>query len=76
MKAARRAALGLHRGNQDRNMTFGFISLRFLVPADLLGGLGQVTSTLLPSIYSPSRKHGKTFFEWRVLQGLENVDLH
>lgn len=53
IKAAHRVALGLRGGNQDRNMTSGFISSRFLVPADFLGGLGQVTSTLLASIYSP-----------------------
>ena len=53
VKAAHRVSLGLRGGNQDQNMTSGFISSRFLVPADLPGGLGQVTSTLLTSAYYP-----------------------
>lgn len=63
IKAACRVALGLRGGNQDQNMTSGFISSRFLVPADLLGGLGQATSTLLTSVYSPlaSTERDNTF---------------
>lgn len=71
IKAAHRVALGLHRGNQDQNMTSSFISSRFLVPADLLGGLGQATSTLLTSIYSPlaSTERDNIFWE-EIAMGL------